>query len=62
MDDDLGILDESVDVEPSIGSRPRVGVAIGAIVLLGVIAAVVGALVISAVVTVWPYLRAIYFP
>jgi hypothetical protein len=62
MDDDLDILDESVEVEPSIGSRPRAGVVIFAIVLLALIAATVGSLVISAVVAVWPYVRAIYFP
>jgi hypothetical protein len=62
MADDLDILNDSVEVEPSVGSRPRLSVVFVSIALLGVIATLVGALVISAVVAVWPYIRAIYFP
>jgi hypothetical protein len=62
MADDLDILNDSVEVEPSVGSRPRLSVVIVLIALLGVIATLVCALVISVVVAVWPYVRAIYFP
>ena len=62
MTDDLDILRESVDVEPTAGSRPRASVVIVAVVLLGIIATLVGALLISAVVAVLPVVRVLYFP